>query len=237
SFIKNPLWILVTAIPYYLGLGNFILTLFSFKLFAAVFYLATVWLLYRMTKNVFYTSFFALNPLVVLETLVSGHNDIVMMFFALFSIFFLKDKKIVFAIIFISLSILIKFSTIFLLPVGIYVSFQYIVNKGLNWEKILYASSLCMFFIFLLSPIREEMYPWYAIWFLTFLPFVQNRLIKYIFLAFSLGLLFRDIPFMLLGTYSQPTPVIRTTFTVIPVVIVSLYFFFKKITLQYLSKT
>ena len=235
--LYGPVWILITAIPYYLGFGNFILTLFSFKLFAAFFYLASVWILHRMTKNVFYTSFFALNPLVVLETLVSGHNDIVMMFFALLSMLFLKDKKIVWAIIFIFLSIFIKFSTIFLLPMGIYVLFQYAVNKSVNWKKILYLSSFFMFFIFLLSPIREEMYPWYAIWFLTFLPFMQNRLIRYVYLAFSFGLLFRDIPFMLLGTYSQPTPIIRTAFTAAPIAAVFLYLFLKKITLQYFPKT
>ncbi len=225
--LYGPFWILLTGIPYFLGLGNFIITLFSFKLFTVIFYLASVWLLYKMTKNIFLTSIFTLNPLVILETLVSGHNDIVMMFFALLSIYFLKDKKFILFLIFFVLSVFIKFSTLFLIPVFGYVIYYYLKNKKVEWEKVYYLSSLFMLLIFFLSPIREEMYPWYSTWFLIFIPLIQNRLIKYIYLAFSFGLLFRDIPFMLIGTYFGPTPMLKIIFTFIPVTVSVIYIIFK----------
>lgn len=225
--LYGPFWILLTGIPYLLGFGNFLITLFSFKLFTAIFYLATIGILYKISKNIYFTAFFALNPLVILEVLVSGHNDIVMMFFALLSIYFLKERKLILFSVFILLSVLIKFVTLFLLPVFAYILFNYFRNKKIDWEKIYYLSSLFMLFIFFLSPIREEIYPWYAIWFLVFVPLIQNRLIKYIYLTFSFSLLLRDLPFMLIGTYYGSTPMLKLAFTFLPVSVAIIYVFLK----------
>ena len=85
-------WILITAIPYFVGIGNFLLTLFSFKLFVSMFYLGTVFLIWKISKNLISVALFSLNPLVIIETLVSGHNDIVMVFFSLFSFYILMKK-------------------------------------------------------------------------------------------------------------------------------------------------
>lgn len=207
--LYGPFWILLTGIPYFLGFGNFLITLFSFKLFTLAFYFVAMAILYRLSKNIYFTAFFALNPLVILEILVSSHNDIIMMFFALMSLYFLKEKKWFLSILFILFSVFIKFATLFLLPVFAYVLFNYFRNKRIDWEKVYYLSSLFMILVFFLSPIREEIYPWYAIWFLIFVPLIQNRLMKYIYLTFSFSLLLRDLPFMLLGTYFGPTPFIK----------------------------
>jgi hypothetical protein len=226
--LYGPFWIFLTGIPYLSGFGNFAVTLFAFKLFNTIFYLASIALLYKMSKNIYYLSFFAFNPLVIFETLVSSHNDIVMMFFAILTIYFLKNKKLILSIILIILSILIKYSTVFLLPVILYAMFYQLRNKKLEWEKIFLWFSISMLVIFLLSQIREEIYPWYAIWFLIFLPFIRNKLIKYIYLSFSFGLLFRYVPFMLLGTYFGTTPLIKNFMTFIPVGVTILFLALKK---------
>jgi len=70
--LYGPFWILLTAIPYFLGFGNFVLTMFSFKLLVAGFFVGTVFLLSKLDKRA--VLFFALNPLVIIETLVSAHN-------------------------------------------------------------------------------------------------------------------------------------------------------------------
>ena len=221
--LYGPIWILLTGIPYLSGFGNFLITLFSFKFFTTIFYFLTVVLLLRMSKNVFLTSLFALNPLIILEVVASGHNDIVMMFFALLSIYFLKERKIILFFTFIFFSILIKFATLFLLPVFAYVFFNYFKNKKVDWEKVYYLSSLLMLLVFFLSPIREEIYPWYAVWFLIFVPLIKDRIMKYIYFAFSFSLLFRDLPFMLLGTYFGSTPIIKFIFTFLPVTVVIVF--------------
>lgn len=224
--LYGPSWITLSAFPYLLGFGNFIITLFNFKLAAAIFYLLTTWLIYKMTKNFLSVAIFSLNPLVVIETLISGHNDIVMMFFAVFALLLISRKKIILAFVFLLVSALIKYSTIFLLPVFIYLA---VAKKEINWQKIYLSCAFLMFIPFILSPIREEIYPWYAIWFLLFTALVpKNKSIFILSLAFSFSLLLRYVPFMLLGTYSYPTPIIKTILTFVPVSVAVIYLLIKK---------
>lgn len=224
-----PSWIILTGIPYFLGSGNFIITLFSFKLFITIFYLATIFLIWKISKNIISMVLFAFNPLIVIETLVGGHNDIVMMFFALFAMHFAKTKKLFYMIIFFVLSFLIKYSTIVLLPIFIYIFIKTVKKEQLNWSKIYLASAAFLFLVFLLSPIREEIYPWYSIWFLSFIFLIPfHGLILYLSLVLSFSLLLRYTPYMYLGTYLQPTPIIKQVVTIVPVVLFTLFYVIKK---------
>ena len=226
--LYGPSWIAITAVPFLFGFGDILLTVFSFKVFIGLFYLGTVYLLWKMTKNLFSVSLFALNPLVLIEILMSSHNDIVMMFFALFSFFLLSKKKLVLAFFFLLFSILIKYATLFLLPVFLYTAVKVIKKEKINWQKIFFLSFLSMFVIFLLSHFREEIYPWYAIWFLPFAVLILKRkIILYISLAFSFGLLFRYVPFMFYGTHFGITPIIKNLVTFAPPFLVLFYYFFK----------
>jgi hypothetical protein len=227
--LYGPSWLLLAGIPYLLGFGNFIVTLFSFKLFVSAFYIATSFFIWKMSKNnIISLILFSFNPLIVIEVLVSGHNDIAMMFFALFSIFLLTKKKIFPAIIFFLLSIFIKYATVFLLPVFLLMIWKIIKKKEVNLEKIFYYSSLLMFLGFFLSPIREEIYPWYAIWFLSFSFLSNSKYLIYISLAFSFGLLFRYVPFMLTGNYAGLTPFIKLIVTFVPPFLTGFYLVVKK---------
>lgn len=220
--LYGPFWIVLTGIPYFLGFGNFIIALFSFKFFVAIFYLATAFLIWKMSKNTISVILFSLNPLIAIETLISGHNDIVMMFLALFSFFLLMRKKIVFSIVFFLLSIAIKYATLFLLPLFVFLLWKSFRKKSINWEKTFYISFLFMLLAFLLSPLREEIYPWYAIWFLPFVSLLhKNKLFIFLVLAFSFGLLLRYIPFMLLGTHFGLTPIAKILVTFLPVIFIA----------------
>lgn len=226
-----PLWIILTGIPHYIGVGNFFATIVSFKLTTTIFYFLMLVILWKLAnKNVFPVVLFALNPLVLIETLMSGHNDIVMIFFALFSLFLLQQKRYAIAFICLIVSVLIKYATIFLLPVFLVIFVQSIRKKKIDWEKMFFVSALSMFIIFLLSPIREEMYPWYAIWFLPFVFLIPERKALVSFtIAFSFGLMLRYIPYMYLGTYFGMTPIIRILVTIMPVVFIGIYLLSKKI--------
>jgi Gpi18-like mannosyltransferase len=228
--LYGPSWILLSGIPFLFGSGNFIITLFGFKLFIAVFYFATAFLIWKMSKNIFSVILFALNPLVIIETLIGGHNDIVMIFFALLSFFFLTKRKVFFAILFFILSLLIKYATILLLPVFLHALWRIFKRKEIDWKNIFYFSALIMILGFLLSPIREEIYPWYAIWFLPFVFLVpEKKTLVYVSIFSSFGLLFRYVPYMFSGIHEGLTPILKSLVTFAPAFLILLYLICRKL--------
>ncbi|MDZ4227895.1 MAG: hypothetical protein U1E54_01485, partial [Candidatus Levybacteria bacterium] len=142
--LYGPFWVLLTGIPYLFGFGNFLVILFSFKLFSLLFYLGTVFLIWKISRNILSLILFSFNPLIVIETLVGGHNDIVMIFLVLLSFLLLIKKKIFLGTIFFILSILIKYATILLIPVFLYVVWKLVKKKGINWVRVYFFSSLLM---------------------------------------------------------------------------------------------
>ncbi len=225
--LYGPFWILLTGVPHFAGFGNFILTLFSFKVFIALFYIVTVYLIRKLDKKAAF--FFVLNPLVIIESLVSSHNDIVMIFFALLSLQFFLGKRYVLSFLSILASILIKFASIFLLPVYLGMAKDVIIGQKINREKLFRTCSILMFMIFILSPFREELYPWYAIWFITFTSLLhKNKFLQALVLVFSLGLMLRYIPYMATGDYFGNTPLIRNILMVIPVIAFLAFTWLKK---------
>lgn len=209
--LYGPFWLLLTGFPYFIGFNNFILTLFSFKLLNLIFYFLTLLTIWKISKkDLFAVSFFALNPLILIETLISNHNDIEMMFLALLSFYLLFYKKKTVGFIALFLSVLIKYSTLILIPVYIYWWIKYKKKNLANTEKVIYYSFISMIIVFILSPLREEMYSWYAIWFLTFACFLyKNKLILYLSIFVSFGLLISYLPYVYSGLYSNSTIILK----------------------------
>lgn len=228
--LYGPFWILLTFIPHFLGFGNLLLTVFTFKLLVFLFYFFLIWLIWKLSnKNLRSLALFALNPLVVIETLAVGHNDVVMMSLALFAFYLLKKKKVLLGFISLFLSVMIKFATIFLLPIFIYATWQEWRNKEIIWGKIWLWSFFSMLAIFLLSPLREEIYSWYFIWplsFVTLSPEIQ--LLTNVSLAFSFGLLFRLAPYLYTQSWIGITPLVKKIVTFSPPLLALFYLKVKK---------
>ncbi len=210
--LYGPFWLILTAVPYLLTSWNFIIMIFSFKLLVVFFYFLVLFLIGKITKDNLAVLFFGLNPLVLFETVVSGHNDVVMMFFALLSIYLLS-KRIALSAASFFLSVMVKFATLFLIPVYIYLFWFKFRQKIIIWGKVYFVSALLMFLIFLLSPLREEIYPWYFIWVLIFISLTKN--IRYFILTglFSFFLMLRYVPFMYLGTHFGISPYLKIGIT------------------------
>ena len=77
--LYGPVWILLTWIPHVLASGNTWMSILLFKVLVGVFYIVVSRYIYIVTRSWRNVVFFVLHPLVLVETLVSGHNDIMMM--------------------------------------------------------------------------------------------------------------------------------------------------------------
>lgn len=227
--LYGPFWILLSGISFLLGFNNFIATLITFKLLNIIFFIATARVMYLISKKSENVLYFVLNPLVAIEVLISSHNDIVMMFFALIGIWFLYKKKIFMGLTFFILSVLIKYATIFLLPVVLYLIYSYLAHKKIDVEKIFFSSFLLMFLIFSFSFIREEIYPWYFIWPLAFASLLSSKaILKKLLIALSYGLMLRYIPFMVTGSYFGSTPMLKTILMVFPPAVLGVILIIKR---------
>lgn len=199
--LYGPSWIFLTAIPYFLSFQNVILQIFLFKFLVGSFYILAGYVFYKISRSTFLTALFLLNPFVLIETFVSGHNDIVMIFFALTSFYFLQKKRMYLAVLFIILSILIKYATLFLLPVFLFACWKTFRKKEISWPKIWKLSLISLGLILLLSPLREELYPWYFLWIFPYMLLVKSKLVIMLALSLSFGLLFYYVPYMYTGHY------------------------------------
>lgn len=219
--LYGPVWLTLSGIPYFLGFGNFILAIFNFKILASIFYVLTGIILSRLAKNTFPLVLFLLNPLVVIEILISAHNDIVMMFFILLSYYLIQKKKILWSIIAFILSVLIKYATFVLLPILLYLIIKTLQKEKINWSKIYSISGCLMIGVFLLSPIREEFYPWYVVWFLSFTVLLEKKHILFIVsLVLTFTTLLRYIPVLYTGSYEGITPFVKEFLTFFPLMII-----------------
>lgn len=226
--LYGPLWTLISGIPYALSFSNYLVSIFAFKVLVLLFYIGMIWIIWKITRNYYSILLFAANPLVVIEVFISGHNDILMMLLVLLSFYFLRNKKIYLSIVLILASILIKYSTIFLIPVFIYVVIKNINGSKLDWDKIYFYCFISMILVFSLSIFREEIYPWYAIWPFSFLVLTRdNKIIKSGFIFLTFGLMLSYIPYMYSGNYFGLSHAFRILSIFLPLILFSIYLILK----------
>lgn len=219
----TPLWILLTLPPYLLGFGLFLLILWNLKLLIAGFYLLTIWGIGEVLKKVdvkhqtLGMAIFALNPLIIIESLVSAHNDIVMMALGVYAMLFYLRYKPWSSFLLLALSIALKLMTIFLLPVVFW-----------RWDR---SRALVLMVIGLvLVLLQREVLPWYFVWIMPFVALLPQRWeVTLVAGGVSLGLLLRYAPFLYLGHWDNPVPLIKIWVTLAPSVVALLLVIGKKL--------
>jgi len=211
----GPAWLFLTAPISFIGLNIFSLTFFLFKIFISGFFLGTVYFIEKIVRKVspgneiYALVFFGLSPLVLIESVVSAHNDIVMMFFAVLGIYLVLNKKLIFSIIAIIFSYFIKEVTILLLfPILI---FQNPIKKiFISTDNFFRLCLLTMIAGFVYVLTKLEVQPWYFLWIIPFVSLLKPN--KYIFLlttGVSLGLLLRYTPFIYQGDWNGVATLIK----------------------------
>ncbi len=112
----GPSFLAITIGFYFLGLGKFILTLLSFKIMSLLAFGGSSYIIYKLAGKRG-LMFFAANPLIIYEVIISDHLDILMLFFALLGWYLLiKPQKKVLSYLSLLVSVGIKFVTVLLVP-------------------------------------------------------------------------------------------------------------------------
>ncbi|MBI3385787.1 hypothetical protein HY031_01735, partial [Candidatus Gottesmanbacteria bacterium] len=164
----TPLWIALTLPAYLLGFGYFLLIMWNIKVLVALFYLATIWLIGKSLNIVepknkmLGMAIFALNPLIIVESLVSSHNDITMMAVAVLAYYLFLTHKKWGAWFTLSVSAAFKLMTVFLIPVHF-----------LKWNR-LYALGFMLLGLALVI-MKREFLPWYWVWIMPFVALLPGR--------------------------------------------------------------
>ena len=128
-----------------------------FRLFNLILFFACAWLLYRIAKIIIPSyanssvTLFLWNPFILIELINNGHNDVLILLSILLSIFLLLQNKYITAGAVLVLGFLVKFVTIFLIPL----SFLWILHSKQGVKKKAY---LLVGLIFAIVAIIAVMY-------------------------------------------------------------------------------
>lgn len=184
---------------------KFTLAFWAMKTFIAAFWLGQLWILRQLVNKLFPKEswrfwLFALNPLMLVETLINGHNDVVMMFLALLSYWFLLHSKKIKSILLLLLSISIKYVTVVLLPV-----FTFHLRGG-KLDIPLWAS-VALLTIMFVRP--DQLHSWYLIWAFSFAVLAKPKWLVAVFTALTFGALLRYAPYIYYGHWDPPVYFIR----------------------------
>lgn len=218
----GPLWLFFTVPLSFLGFQKLVPTIILFKGLALVGYLGSAWFIYKILKEIkpkmklIGLAIFTFNPLVIIESLVSAHNDILMMALSLAAFWFLLKKKPLLAWLLLLMSVGIKFATGLLLPIFLLITFYQWQKRKIDWGKIWLATFLAMIIASFLAIKRTELQPWYLLYLLPFVSLLPEK--GWLFwptTSLSLGLLLHYAPFLYLGNWDPPVPAIKLKLTII----------------------
>src|SRR5256885_829233 len=180
NYPYGPIWLVLTVPLSFVGFNFFIPTFFFFKLLmtasfvGSVYYIGKIFQQLNPKKEVLGLVFFGLQPLILIESLVSAHIDIVMMFFALLAVYLLLQKQYIRSGGILLLSIGIKYATLFLFPV--FVLFWWFEKRKNNspWRWVFFLATLLMVGATIIASIRTNFQPWYLIGPLAFAVFISD---------------------------------------------------------------
>lgn len=221
TYPYGPLWLGIT-IPFSLIGGQiFLITFYLFKLIASLSYFGTAYFIGKIAKKIspssslFALTLFAFSPLVIVEGLVSAHNDMIMIFLSTLALYLLVSKIYVRSLLSLGASILVKFATAVWLPVWLGFFYFFKRKKNIPFDALMIGGALLGVIAVVLAAMRTNFQPWYLFY---VLPFVFLTRKSYIFVAFSIFSFFallEYVPFLYTGNWDPPIPILLSSITLI----------------------
>jgi hypothetical protein len=231
-------WTLISLLPFLITGGKFTLTWFTFRLLNLLLLFTLAFIFWRWSKKLSPSSrltnfsLFFFNPLVLIEVITNIHNDLWMMLGAVLSLFLLYPRprklsplRLIISFLCLLFSFSIKYATIVLLPVWLFLIIKpphnflpQIRSLLQKWQVNLFDLCAVLLFLPLLIPRSQLFHPWYLIWSLTFLPLGQNKIIRSLLLIFTLTSLLRYAPYLQANGYDTHTLLFQQFITFLPVI-------------------
>lgn len=189
----GPIFLLVSIPAAFFGFGTFLIHFLLLKATFVGFYILAVYFLQKMNKTA--ALFFATNPFVLIEGLVSGHNEIVAVSLGIIGIYLLFQNKSLWSRVFFVLSIGIKYMTLPILLLG---------NKDKPLRNVMVLAGLLIVISYVVW--TKGLQQWYflniIVLIATFPMFVQRLNI------FFFGLLMSYYPYIFLGGWDKVEKVV-----------------------------
>lgn len=249
----GPLWLSFSLIPFLLGFGKFIITLFSFKIFVSLFHLINSFIIYKILQKtqpsnaVLGTAFYSLNPLFLIEGVANSHNDVVLTTFLLLPILTVIYKKRLLTLISITAGTLIKYIPILNLPWFLLSIF----NKSISLSQLIYLNlaSMVIFTIAFSSfsisvpfvssgSTQVQFQPWYLFWTLPFIALTTNQKLISIAITLAVGASLRYLPYLYYGDWSNPITLnFMRIVTIAPALALASYYLLKRATRVFNEET
>ena len=133
--IYGPIWNYISTFLVKFSFGNVTVALFIFKMASLFIHFINTNLVYKITKSNKCMLLYGLNPLILIEFLSNVHNDSYLILSILLALYFLVRKKDkILTIIFLAISVAIKYSTILLVPFILI----YIFRKETTLKRTIY---------------------------------------------------------------------------------------------------
>ncbi|MBP9669880.1 hypothetical protein KBD75_00585 [Candidatus Woesebacteria bacterium] len=183
----GPVFTAIESPAYLLGLGKFVPVLFLMKMTMSGFFVWSVYLIGRIgevlklshSKVVMSQLLIALNPFLLMEVVVNGHNDAVMLALFLLSLLYALRSKLVPSLFALLLSVGTKFMTALTIPI------YFIRSPKLK----VWFSFLILLLPVLVSPGRFQ--PWYLVWAIIPAALIDSQIVSiWIVLSSLAGLVF-----------------------------------------------
>ena len=226
-------WTVISLLPAFLGMEKFILNLFWFKVFS----LLMLWICFFLLKKIIQflklkdknwrLIIFLLNPLILIEAIGIGHNDLTMMATALASFLLLlkfnKEKKLKFILLSIFcllFSASTKYATIVILPLFVIRLFKPSFDIGLGGAILL--------FLLPFSRPLDQLHSWYLTWPLVWTLLAKDKFFINFFYFLSALALFRYMPYIYYGHWNPPVSFLRLIIYLGLPLFLLVYFVFNK---------
>jgi len=148
TVVYGPLAQIIFKLNTAISFKNIDISILIFKLLNIIIHLANSYLIYKITNKKKFVLIYGLNPFILLEFIGNVHNDIIIIFFILMTLYFLiKKNNIMASILFLALGTGIKYSTVLLLPIII---LYYCRNEQKIGKRILNCFKYGMIFILIM---------------------------------------------------------------------------------------